>query len=126
MSLPTLEQQYVYEDCEAVLIARLIGLDGSLVTQAALASIAYKVFDLDDGNRLVTSGAPLIASTVYDTAQSDASWPYSDGYNFRWIAPAACFPTGGHLFVVEIVFTTATGEKFAVVFACYARPLYGS
>jgi len=116
----------IIEDCGAAVMARLLGWDGSLVTQATVSSIAYQVFDLDAALLQTAAGALVVADTVYDTEQTGGGWPYSDGFNFRAVLPASAFPTGGHQYQVEVVFTPVAGEVFAIRRVIVTETLYGS
>jgi len=123
MNWPENALHYGYADCGHLVLARLVGWTGALVTQATISSIAYKVVDLDNADTVTASGALAKASVVFDTAQTDGSWPYDDGYNFRWLVPASAFPTGGHRYAVEITFTPAGAdtEPFALDVEIAAR-----
>lgn len=114
---------YGYEDCGIVVMGRLLGWDGSLITQATIDSIAHKVVDLDANNTETASGALVVADVVYDAGQNDGSWPYDDGYNFRYLIPAAAFPTGGHRYSAEFTFTPtgAENQPFALDVEILAR-----
>ncbi len=118
----------IWEDCGSLVLARIVGWTGALVTQATLDTITYKVFDLDNNRQQTGSDTLNKAAVIFDTAQEDGSWPYDDGYNFRFLLPASCFPTGGHKYRVEFIFTPvgADTEPFAVVRDLLADNLYGS
>lgn len=120
---PEIPIYYTNEDCGALSLARVRGWTGALVTQATLSSIAYKVVDLDAAATVTASGTLTISAVIFDTAQTDGSWPFSDGYNFRWLIPASAFPTGGHRYAVEFTFTPVAPENqpFAVDFEIRAR-----
>gem|GEM_PF-6175614 len=114
------------ESCGVTYMARIVGDDGTLVNQATFAgggSITYKVFDTDAGNAETGSGTLTVADVVYNAAQDDAAWPYDDGYNVRYVLPASCFPTGSHLYRVELIYTPGTGERFADAFDLFALNL---
>ena len=67
------------------LMARVTGSDAVAITQAAIASIAYAVYDLADTSAAVDSGTLTVADVVFDSLQTDARWTEdSTGYNFRW------------------------------------------
>jgi len=109
--------EVVNEGCGAVLLAAVYGWSGDLITQATVASIAYQVLDVDDSDRVVLSGSLAAADVVFNSEQTDGSWPYTaSGYNFRWLIPAAAFDTGGHAFRVEVTITPAgtDAEPFAI------------
>jgi len=119
-------QRYtLLESCGVTYMARIVGDDGALVTQATFGggSIAYKVFDTDNGNAETGSGTLTVADVVFNTVQTDDAWPYDDGYNVRYVLPASCFPVGGHLYRVELIYTPGVGERFADAFDLYALDL---
>lgn len=99
------------------IMARIEGWDGTLITQATITGIKYHVFDLATKKRITAAGgvALTVADVVYDTAQTDSGWPYSDGFNFATILPATCFPNGGRDYRVEVIFDPASGEDFPAV-----------
>jgi len=103
-----------WENSGLQIMARIEGWDGALITQATLTTITYYVYDLETKEQVATDTL-TIASVVYDTAQTDSGWPYSDGFNFATILPATCFPNGGRDYRVEVIFDPATGEDFPAV-----------
>ena len=107
----------VFEDTGAVIMARVYGNAGTPITQASLASIVCKVFDLSDGNTLIATRTLTIADVVFDALQtSDARWTTdSTGYNFLDAVPATAFPNGGRTYRLEYVFTPVSGQPFALV-----------
>ena len=117
-----------FEDCGCGVFARILNWADALLTQAATTSITYKVFDLDNNNAQTGTGTLTVADVVYDTAQTGGGWPYDDGYNFRYVLPASCFPTGGHKYIAELIFTPAGADPqpFAVVYEIIARKLLTS
>ena len=125
------ETWYTWEDDGFKAMARICGWGGVLVTQASLASIAYEVFDLDNHNASTGSGSVTIADAVYDTEQTGSGWPagYSDGFNFAFLVPGSCFPTGGHYYQVEFRFTPAGSnpQPFSLIFErVFAKRRLGS
>ncbi len=88
----------------ALCLARFLGLTGSYLVQSNVSSIAYKVVDMDDAETVVASGTFPLATTIYDTLQTDLTWVKdATGYNFRAIAAASFFPTAGRRY--RVVFT---------------------
>lgn len=117
---------HIFEDCGGLVMARILGWTGALVTQATFDSITYKVFDQDRGRQQTGSGTLELAAVVFDTEQNDGSWPYDDGYNFRVLLPATCFPIGGHNYRAEFYFQPTVGEPFALAASIIAAALHGS
>lgn len=118
---------HIWEDMGALLLARVEDWDGNLLDQAACTGISYKVIDLDNNDEVTGSDDLVVATVVFDSAQSGGNWPYSDGYNFKWMCPATCFPTGGHRYVAEVICNPASGEDFPIgVWLLHAHNLRGS
>ena len=123
-----------WEDSGFSLMARITGVDASLIQQADVASIAYSVFTLEyvDGVEVATAvsggtGALTVATVVFDTLQTDARWKKdATGYNFRWDVPAALVATGNLKHKFEIAFTPSSGEVYHVVAEGYVRGLHRS
>lgn len=116
-----------YEDCDVACLAR-VTLNGTDATQAAITSIARKVFDLDSTTptTATSTSAPVVASTVFDTLQTDGRWTADEtGYNFRDTVAGSVI-TDGHRYRIEYVFTGASGEKFAIVYEVTAREMYSA
>lgn len=111
-----------WEDGGVTVLGRVIH-DGVNVTQAALTSIAYKVFDLrsQSPETATSSGTLTVSSVIFNALQgandSDKRWTEDlIGFNFLATFLATAFPTGGHLYRIEIIFTPATGQPFPVVY----------
>ena len=119
----------VWEDGGAALMARVVGNSATAITQAAITSISYSVFDLSGTtpNTAITGYSAVsltVADVVYDTLQTDARWTAdSTGYNFRHDIAAAVFATGGHRYRIEYKFTPATGSVFWLVYEITAKSL---
>jgi hypothetical protein len=110
------------EDSGFPYAARILAWDGLPAQQSDIASIAYTVVDLDDNKTQTGSGSLTVASTVYDTLQTDARWDADGtGYNFATVLPASCFPSGDHLYRVVITITPSSGEVLKEVFEVLAR-----
>lgn len=115
----------LFEDAGSTVMDRVRGNNAALITQATITSIALKVLEstseADVFNAIGeevsgTGGALTVASHVYDTLQTDANWTKDvTGYNFRYAAPAACFPTGNRWYSLWFLFTPTSGEPFWVV-----------
>lgn len=114
----------IWEDGGATCMARVVGVAGTAITQATVSAIGCKVFDLtgDTPDTAVATPTVVVASSVFDTLQTDARWTKdATGYNFRYTLAASVFTTGGHRYLVEFKFTPSSGEVFWVVFELYAQ-----
>lgn len=117
----------IWEDSGPVLMARIFNHAGTLVTQASVSAIAYKVFDLSAPATATATGTLTVSSVIFDTLQAGVIWTSdSVGYNFRWATPASLFPTGGRTYRVEIVLDMASGEDIPIPFELPTRELLGS
>ena len=116
MAQPLIVKATVWEDGGAALMARIVGNAGANIVQADITAISRAVFV---GSTLQATTAPVVATVVFDTLQTDARWARdSTGYNFREAVLAAVFPDGDTIYRVEYKFTPASGEVFWVVFDC--------
>lgn len=117
----------IYEDSPVVVLARITGEDGDPVTQGTLSAITCRVYTYS--GTLVVSPAVTVASSVFDTLQTeddDARWTGDAvGYNFAFTIPAAAFPDPG-LYRAEFKFTPSTGDPFFFVVTVHASSLFQS
>lgn len=118
-----------WEDSGAAVRATVRDINtGSYITQAAISNVDLAVFDLsaDDPTVEIYSEALTVSSVVYDTLQTDGVWTYSIGYNFKHIISSTAFPTGSHVYVLEYVFTPASGQPFRIQMKGVAHNIVGS
>lgn len=103
----------VWEDNGFSLMDRLIGNDATDLTQAAVTSIAWSIYDLADATVAFATGTLTVATVVFNSLQTDARWTTdSTGYNFRWDVPATTLTGGDRVYKFEIKFTMTSGEPF--------------
>ena len=108
-----------WEDGGSTNMTRQRGAAGALITQASLLTITYSVFDVSSAtpDTAVDSGPVTIASSVFDTLQTDAIWTEdSTGYNFKHTIGASVLATPNHIYRTEYKFTPVSGEVFWKVF----------
>jgi len=121
----------VFKDGAVTCLARIVGADGAVILQADLTAIEYTVYLLDDqdpdSRTAITSHtgvAVVIATSVFDTLQTDDMWDADDtGYNFRYtlsIATAVPFAIAGRNYLVEFTFDPVAGQDFFARFRCAA------
>jgi predicted proteasome-type protease len=117
-----------WEDTGQTLMAR-VEADAANITQAAISSIAYKIYDLSSltpTTELGDSAALVVADVVFDTLQTDSRWDAdSTGYNFRHTVAASTLGTGDHKYGVKYTFTPAAGQPFLLEFEIWAKKAYG-
>ena len=100
------------EDAGVILLARVVGNDGTPITQASLTAITYSVYDITNSVSLGT-GTFTISSVVYDTLQTGELWDVdSTGYNFKAAIPASVMTPGGSRCQIDVKFDPVTGENF--------------
>jgi len=117
----------VWESTGLFLMARVLGNNGTAITQASISSIRLTSFQMPGGEQAYT--APLTVSTVvFNTLQtSDPRWTDdTTGYNFAATVPAAAFPVGDVSYRVEAVLTPVSGDPIAVVADVQVGRLYSS
>lgn len=127
MPVPIITAGVVFEDAGAFFMARIVGNDAANITQASLNAITCKVIDHDDTGSTVLTPTVTIATSVFDTLQTDARWTKdTTGYNFGFAMPATTFATGLKKYRVEFSFDPDTGEDFKAAFDVDAKALFGS
>ena len=126
MALTRATSATIWEDSSGTAMARVVGADASVITQASTASIERKIFDLTGltPGTAESTDAIVVADSVFDSLQTDARWTAdSTGYNFRDTMAAANFPTGNHRYRVEYKFTPVAGDVFWAVFELQCQQL---
>ncbi len=122
-------RETVWEDCGATNLGRLVGVDGTYITQATVASIQREIFDVDGDTPdvAVDSSSLVVADVVFDTLQTDARWSEDVvGYNFRDVVAGSILATGEHHYQVEYLFTPASGEAYMLMYVLDAKPVRSS
>jgi len=120
----------VFKNGTATLLDRIVGADGTAFVQADLTAIEYTVYLLDDqdpDSRTEITGhtgvAVVIATSVFDTLQTDDMWDVDDtGYNFRYtlsLATVTPFAIAGRNYLVEFTFDPVAGQNFFARFRCH-------
>lgn len=111
----------------ATLLARVVGNDGTLLTPAAVTSIHYTAYLLDDHD--ITSRAPVTGHTglplstedvLCNNLQNDATWTVdAEGYNFHYALDVTyfeAFPIAGRRVLVEFRLIPTVGQVIVVRF----------
>lgn len=127
MSIQDWVTQAAWEDASLKVMARIRDIDNALITQASVATIAYR--SVEDGTtEIVASTSLTVASVVFDTLQTtadDASWTLdATGYNFMVILPPATFPNGGTTIYVPITFTDGSSRVSVLGVSVEVRESY--
>lgn len=108
-------------------LARVVGADGSNITQSDISSGVYSIYLLDDqdadGRTVVanhTAASLTIADVIFDTLQTDAIWTKdNEGYNFKHtidISNDVAFAIAGRRYLVEYTLTPSSGQKILIRF----------
>ncbi len=127
----TIHKAKAFEDGPIALMARVIGSDGSNITQSSVTAVTYAVYELDEyGDKVKEITAPAgltVSDVVFNSLQTNAHWDAdSTGYNFRHDLPAASLPEA-KTYQVEYRFTPAGGgDAFPVVWHVEAAELMQS
>jgi len=127
VAIPTASGQ-VWEDGGATLMARILDNDGSAAQQGDISSISRDVWDLDTSTTsAVDTSAVAVATSIYDTLQTDSRWTEdSTGYNFLDTVAAALLANGNHRYRVEYKFTPASGQVYWAVFSLWVEGVFKS
>lgn len=127
-----------FEDAGISLMDRVQGNGGTNITQAAITSISYSVYEYTSkdaatqgsgGTLIVGPSSLTVSAVVFDTLQTAAPWDStadSTGYNFRYNSVAADRPTGDRWHRYEIAFVPASGANFKVVWVVHTLPIEAS
>ena len=114
-----------FKNGSAVLLARIVGVDGENITQADIATIRYSVYLLDDqdaDSRTAVTGHSQVTlpvyQVVYNSLQQDATWTVdSIGYNFRHVLDVTAqpaFAAAGRRYLIEYALTPLSGQVILV------------
>ena len=88
-----------------------IYLGKDLMLQTDIQAISYEAFYHDLSDQSVSSGT-ISPAQITALVTDDPRWkPDTEGYNFAFTAPAACFPNPGRVEVV-VEFTPVSTSKF--------------
>jgi len=121
----------VFKNGSAPLLARVVGADGTPVTQADVASARYSVSLLDENDPDAatpvtghTGVAVDVASLIFDGLQLDDLWDVDGtGYNFRHVLDVSAqpaFATAGRSYRVVFELVPAAGQVILVRFRVHA------
>ena len=121
----------VFKNGSATFLARVVGVQGTCITQANIASAKYTVFLLDENDPDAatpvtghTDVAVDVASLVYDGLENDDLWDVDDvGYNFKHVLDVAAhqpFATAGRTYRVVFELTPTSGQPILVRFRVHA------
>lgn len=117
----------VHKNSSVTPLARVIGADGSAITQADLSSAKYTAYLLDEHDpdvKTAISGHTdvnvVIADTIFDTLQTDAIWDTgldATGYNFKHVLDVSTtqiFTIAGRYYLIVFTLTPTSGQIILV------------
>lgn len=132
----------VQEDATFSALARLCSLDGTgdtvadregpCLTQADVASIACKVYDLgtDETSTTGTEVSPApgseVSDCIYDALQLAGWGEDSAGYNFRHDVGPAYTADPGEYRLVEYTFALTSGATLIIKYLVFVQPTRSS
>jgi hypothetical protein len=106
------------------ILARVQDQTGALITQADISAIAVSVVNTET-SAVTDTLAPTVASTVYNSLQTDARWTTDAvGYNLAVNVDPSAFNSACTYYQVQITITPVSGSAFRVVAAVETLPLY--
>lgn len=121
---PTITKAAVWQDSDAVLLARVRSIDGTYIQQANFSSIVATVYDQNNSMAVVATVTLTISSVVFDTLQAyDGVLWRADrtGYNFKVrMAGVTVFPEARD-YAVVILFTLTDGTTFPLKYELSAE-----
>ena len=121
----------VFKNGSATFLARVVGAQGTPVTQANVASAKYTAYLLDENDPDTatavaghTNVAVDVASLIYDSLQNDDLWDVDQtGYNFKHVLDVSAdqaFTTAGRTYRVVFELTPTSGQVILVRFRVHA------
>ena len=118
----------VFVNDSATLLARVVGADGSAITQASLSSAKYSAYLLDYLGKDVESNVTnhqdincIVAMLIFNALQTDDLWDDYDatGYNLKWVLDVSAnqiFTAAGRYYRIEFELTPTSGQVIRVRF----------
>lgn len=128
MPAPSIHRAQAFEDSGISLMARIVGVNSTNITQAELSSVSYSVYDTASPSTGLVVGSVLTTSAVvFDTLQTPAAWNTDvTGYNFRYDVASTELPAGSKKYRIEFKFTPASGQPFHTAWEISTIDLLGS
>ena len=121
----------VFKNGSATFLARVVGAQGTPITQANTASAKYTASLLDendpDAGAAITGHTDVavdVASLIFDGLQTDDLWDVdATGYNFKHVLDVSgnqAFATAGRTYRVVFELTPTSGQVILVRFRVHA------
>ena len=118
----------IWEDSGYTVLGRILGHDGSAVSQSDVDSITYTIAERSTPGTPVATGTIEVTNSVYTELQtSDSRWTRdTTGFNFAAAMPATTVPDGNKVYQLDFSFTPSTGEVYHFPVTIPTRNLFGS
>ncbi len=121
----------VFKNGSATFLARVVGAQGTPITQANIASAKYTAYLLDENDpdtaTAITGHTDVVvsvASLVFDSLQTDDLWDVdATGYNFKHVLDVStnqAFTTAGRTYRVVFELTPTSGQVILIRFRVHA------
>ena len=121
----------VFKNGSATFLARVVGAQGTPITQANVASAGYTAYLLDENDP--DAGAAIaghtdvavdVASLIFDSLQNDDLWGVDGaGYNFKHVLDVSgnqAFAVAGRIYRVVFELVPTSGQIILVRFRVHA------
>jgi hypothetical protein len=118
----------VFKDGSVILLARVVGGDGTPVTIAKIDDAEYSVYHVDNDFPDCLTVSPghngvtlTVADVIFDTLQEDDLWGDTDdeGYNFKYaidVSETQAFLVADETYLVVVTLTPTSGQDILVRF----------
>lgn len=117
----------VHKNGTVTCMARVVGADGSAITQTDIDEAEYSIYLLDDQDPDSLTAVDeheevslIVSDVVYDTLQTDDIWTKdSTGFNFKYtvdIGTNAAFTVAGRKYQIRFKLTPDSGQVIIVRF----------
>jgi hypothetical protein len=117
----------VFKNGSAILLARVVGAAGAVVTQGDIASLKYSIYLLDDDDPDCQTPVPghtdvalSVSAVLFNILQTDALWTQdTGGYNFKHaldVAAHPAFAVAGRHYRIVYELAPAAGQVILVRF----------
>jgi hypothetical protein len=121
----------VFKNGSATLLARVVGAQGTPLTQSDVASAKYTAYLLEEGDpdeaAPVTGHAGVavdVGTLIYDSLQNDELWDVDEiGYNFRHtldVSANQVFTMAGRIYRIVFELIPTSGQIVLVRFRLHA------
>lgn len=128
MQAPIVGQYAVLEDSATVFMARILGVDGTPITQDTISEISYTAWDLAASKTTPTTTSTVLTTSdvIYDTLKVTPPWSVDTiGRNFNHILAGTVFATATPEHTIEYkIVPVTTAHAFYVKFKGSVQEVY--